>query len=326
MLVTLDETSNILDNSIYLDRNLNSVALIPVVENSRLGCNIVAYDKLAELQEEYNLDIDDAISVVMESNNLDNLAVSVPEGLVMLYPEIVNECDVVIEEASPNSYSSILLEESLDYWLETGDDSPLYNYIHEVLDNVSKSTLGRTAKSLHVKNRRRALQKLRDIEKRSGTKFSKTTRNAFIREYGDGDNLRMLINANKRLSDIERNNKWYNKLKRGASEKFNSGKNWVKSNKLKAGLGAAGSAALSAGGAAIAANGGVGGLVQRLSALKARLRGAESQYNMAPPEQKGMIRTIIDKIKSMISTIVNKIKELSHKKIDISTRGVRYVD
>lgn len=363
MLISINKEEQILDNSFILDENLDCISSTPIIENDRLQCYIASIDDINNIKESYNISTQDAVSLLCDNNGIDDLAVSVSEGYAMIYPEIFYECNAVIAPVSEDAFETIYLDECLNYWLETGDETPLdeYTSLTEVLDYVRRFNVGDTdgndVLKQHYQKRKQAIADIRAYERVSGNKLSPGEFRSAVRGAVDPETL---VKTNKRLRNaavksgeyltFKDGNLYNSKTKErvpGAYERnkstdkgkpsgpsflsnvgsrikgyAGSGKNWVKNNKVKTGVGVGAAAGLGA----LAATGGVKKLTNKLSALKDRLRGAEQQYEMAPPEKKGFFKRIIDKIKSMISTIMNKIKSLGNKKVDISMSGVRYVD
>lgn len=362
MIITINEEERLLDNSYFLEENINPISITPIVENSRLGCHIVSIDDIENIKDSYSLTTEEAVASVCDENGIDDLLVSVSEGYVMLFPEIVNECNIAIEPVSEDAYETIQLDECLDYWLETGDETPLDEYVslNEILNYSRRNLTTDNLIKAHMAQNKKAKEDLKAYQRVTGKKLSPKEYRAMLRSMTGGPGH--LINIEKGLRSgavkngnylYEKDGKVYNSVSRKyvppvprnsggsgsnssgssffsslgskISNAASSGKKWASNNKSKIGIGA-GVGMAAAGAGILASNGGIKGLTNKLSALKDRLRGAENQYEQAPPEQKGLFRRIIDKIKSMIATIIEKIKSLKNKKVDISMDGVKYVD
>lgn len=357
MLITVNEEERVLDNSYFLEENINPISLAPVVENNRLGCHIVSIDDIDNIKDSYGVTTEDAVNAVCYENGIDDLLVSVSEGYVMLFPEIVNECNIAIEPVSEDAYETIQLDECLNYWLETGDETPLDEYasLNEVLNYSRRNLTTNNLIKAHMDKKKKAIEDLKAYQRVTGNKLTSGEYRSMLRSMTGGPGHLIKFEKGLRSNAVKQGNylyekdgKVYNSVTNkyvppvtGSSSKggksflsglgskisgaASSGKKWASGNKAKIGIGA-GVGMAAAGAGMIAANGGIKGLTNKLSALKDRLRGAEDQYEQAPPEQKGIIRRIIDKIKSMIATIIEKIKSLKNKKVDISMGGVKYVD
>lgn len=346
MLITINEEERVLDNSYFLEENIDPISLTPVVENSRLGCHIVSIDDIDNIKDSYGVTTEDAVNAVCYENGIDNLLVSVSEGYVMLFPEIVNECNIAIEPVSEDAYETIQLDECLNYWLETGDETPLDEYasLNEVLNYSRRNLSTNNLIKAHMDKKKKAIEDLKAYQRVTGNKLTPGEYRSALRSMTGGPGHLIKFEKGLRSDAVKKGNylyekdgKVYNSVTNkyvptisGSSSKgeksFLSGLgSKISKNKAKIGIGA-GVGMAAAGAGLVAANGGIKGLTNKLSALKDRLRGAENQYEQAPPEQKGLLRRIIDKIKSMIVAILEKIKSLKNKKVDISMGGVKYVD
>lgn len=115
MLIKESQIFDPLKDAIILDESLNSIPLIPVVENARLGVNLV---RLEDLNEDVTLeDIADYNRI-----SVDSLAVVVDEGTAILYPDILKELPCVIEPVSEDCYESKLVDYICNLCEENYDD------------------------------------------------------------------------------------------------------------------------------------------------------------------------------------------------------------
>ena len=117
-----------LDNQMYLteseSRLLNDINTIPVIENSRLGVNLVDYSNIERLLETTCYSVNEIISCIESVNNLDSLTVAVDDYKLILHPEIVNEMDnIVIKPLPKNDPADVFTETCLDKFMETMDES-----------------------------------------------------------------------------------------------------------------------------------------------------------------------------------------------------------
>lgn len=141
----LMEAANILNESVYLDESesMLSPTAIPVVENSRIGANVVAFEDIDRLTEENGIDYFDAMEAIAEANDIDpkNLAVAVPEWKIIENPGIVNEmANVVIKPMSEHDpmmeMAGVAVKASLD-----GDDSLLEDYTNFDFEPLLEKTV-----------------------------------------------------------------------------------------------------------------------------------------------------------------------------------------
>ena len=97
-----------LDNKINLTESesevLRDIKTIPVIENSRLGLNLVDYSNIENLIEDNHYhSLQDIANSIQEANGLDSLTIAVDDYKLILHPEIVNEMDnIVIKPLSKN--------------------------------------------------------------------------------------------------------------------------------------------------------------------------------------------------------------------------------
>ena len=118
MLIKESQIFDPLKDAVILDESLNSLPLIPVVENARLGVNLV---RLEDLNEDVTLeDIADYNKI-----SVDSLAVVVDEGTAILYPDILKELPCVIEPVSEDCYESKLVDYLCNLCEENYDESYL---------------------------------------------------------------------------------------------------------------------------------------------------------------------------------------------------------
>ena len=118
-----------LDSQTYLTESesevLRDIKTIPVIENSRLGVNLVDYSNIENLIEgNHYHSLQDIINSIQEANGLDSLTVAVDDYKLILHPEIVNEMDnIVIKPLPKNDPAYIFTEACLDKFMETMDES-----------------------------------------------------------------------------------------------------------------------------------------------------------------------------------------------------------
>ncbi len=104
----IQEAADILNESVYLNENecVLSPRAIPVVENSRIGACVVAFDDVERLAEDHGVDYITSMIAIAEANDIymDELAVSVPEWRIIAEPRVVNELsNVIVAPMSPDN-------------------------------------------------------------------------------------------------------------------------------------------------------------------------------------------------------------------------------
>lgn len=133
----IQEAADILNESVYLDESesLLSPVAIPVVENARIGANVVAFADVERLAEDHGVDYIDAMVGIAEANGIDmsHLAVSVPEWKIIANPEVVNELsNVVVAPISKNNPVYQFCEACVDMAIQEDEES----YIDTILMGV----------------------------------------------------------------------------------------------------------------------------------------------------------------------------------------------
>ena len=130
----LMEATNVLNESVYLDESEYKLSptAVPVVENGRIGANVVSFEDVYRLSEENGIDYFDAMNAIAEANGIDaqSMAVAVPEWKIIEDPSIVNEmANVVVRGISEND----LICESVGHAVSAlceGDDEGFSDYIN----------------------------------------------------------------------------------------------------------------------------------------------------------------------------------------------------
>lgn len=128
---------NLLDNSTYLNIGENIFSsTIPVLENRRLNTWIVDYNHINEFRETYNYSFDEAIEILKEENEIDNLAISIPEEYILEDNTIIDEIDnFVVNPCHDELYNflneMVLLED------EANDINDLTSLLQRALNNIN---------------------------------------------------------------------------------------------------------------------------------------------------------------------------------------------
>ena len=125
---TIQEASNILNESVYLDESeaVVSAKAIPVVENSRIGAYVVRLEDIVTFSEDHGVSYNNAMNSVAEANSIDidHLAVAVKETTIMANPGIVNELNNVVVTPLPKTDAMYQFTEAcVDAFIESGDTS-----------------------------------------------------------------------------------------------------------------------------------------------------------------------------------------------------------
>ena len=120
----VNESTSILENATYLSEYESTISpySIPIVENTRLGTNIVNYEDIERLCEEYGWSISKAMNKIANSNHTDNIVVSIEESTVVATPYITNYFrDYVIRPMSESHIVSRYVDYCVNAFLESGD-------------------------------------------------------------------------------------------------------------------------------------------------------------------------------------------------------------
>ena len=124
----IQEATDIINESVFLedDESITPVEYVPVVENKRIGANVVKFEDIDRITEEYSVSYLDAMEAVAEANeiSMDELAVAIPEWRIIANPEIVNELNnVVLTSANPNSDAYLFCEACVESFFEDEEES-----------------------------------------------------------------------------------------------------------------------------------------------------------------------------------------------------------
>lgn len=126
---SIQEAANILSESVYLaeEESQPSAVTIPVVENARIGANVVNLEDIHEFAEKTGLDYIGAAHAVAEANNIDydHLAVAVDEADIVADPSLVNEIDNVVIKNNSNVWMDGFCEAVINLYVESDGDEEL---------------------------------------------------------------------------------------------------------------------------------------------------------------------------------------------------------
>lgn len=137
----LDEAFSIMDEAVYLteEESLLSPIAVPVVENSRIGMPVVNFADVERISEENGISYNEAVESIAYANDLDDIAVAVPDYKLIIDPELVNEMtNIVLTPLPENDIVGSFTEECLDCWVESGD----VNYLLPLLE-ISEKLVGK---------------------------------------------------------------------------------------------------------------------------------------------------------------------------------------
>lgn len=144
--LTLNEASDILDESVYLTEDetvLNPIS-VPVLENTRLGICTVNYNDIYRICEDYGCFSDEALEAVAESSGIDvdSIAVAIDEADIILDPNLAYEFpQYVVNPINENSMEYLLAESALELFLEGDSEGYLdTDYLDLLVENVDDLT------------------------------------------------------------------------------------------------------------------------------------------------------------------------------------------
>ena len=134
---------SILDECMYLTKDESTIypQEIPIIENSRIGYNIVRFNDIESFMEDSNLSLNDAMYILAESNNIDpnDIAISIPEEDIIAYPELVNEVsNIVIEPINENDIEVQFVYECVDSYVNTGNEEYLQAIMEDSIEVLNE--------------------------------------------------------------------------------------------------------------------------------------------------------------------------------------------
>ena len=328
----LDEAFAIMDEAVYLteEESLLSPIAVPVVENSRIGMPVVNFADVERISEENGISYNEAVESIAYANDLDDIAVAVPDYKLIIDPELVNEMtNIVLTPLPENDIVGSFTEECLDCWVESGD----VNYLLPLLE-ISEKLVGKVLnKRLDVTNKGKQFydlyiaqngpdnapswDQLSNDQKRfyasqvdpslpSKSKKRKHTRTmALLNKYGmEGNNLKGSIDAKGLKQHFKNRNDELRK--RHEDEELKKNMN----NFFKNGAAAAAASA--------AANGG--------AAANADNNAADGNGNKKVEETKSWLekikQTCYNKPKDFIARQIKKIRDWAHRIQNSTETGI----
>ena len=304
----IQEAADILNESVYLteEESLLNVDTVPVVENKRLGTNIVAFADIERLAEDFDATYLDAMQTVAEANeiSMDELAVSVPEYEIIADPEIVNELNnVIIAPCNTRSYMYQVCEAAFDLAVEEDDEELLEAVIlnelsHGLKMHAAEKNLNRiekkgqglgllAAKYQEAKDNGASKEELKDMEDKIKQAADSTQK--------DFKRTRMSSYAAKHETDPDKNAaykvaafgggaiKGKEKLERALKNAKEAIKNSWPAKKI----------------------------AELISSLKAKYQNAKNNIPSDPSQ-----RTVFQKVLAAVASMIDKLSNLLSKKKD----------
>ena len=144
------QSLNLLESMQYIEP-INSAAMVPVVENARIGANVVALEDIMKFSESNGIeDLGYALSCVCEASNVDKstIAFSIQEENIIgyqQYSDIVQDIlsenvDVFVYPISRESGAYQLADTAVSYLEAYGDDSLLEAFINNDFNAFCEAT------------------------------------------------------------------------------------------------------------------------------------------------------------------------------------------
>ena len=192
---------SLLESMDYLteDESVYDAAMVPVVENGRIGANVIALEDIMEFCESNGIeDMGYAVSQICEASNIDpsTLAFSVQETSVIadddmaqLAADVMSEgCSVFAKPISENSDAFLLAEDAIDDVID-GDGTLFEAFVNDDFDTIYDSYLGEAARWKEVA----AVKKGMSVEKFGRSKDTKRMKHNM---GGNGRAVDRRVNAN----------------------------------------------------------------------------------------------------------------------------------
>ena len=100
-----DSVDSLLENAIYDDIDFSHSSCIPVVENARLGINIVSHANIQDLQMQHGITLEEAYQYIAEANNISIGSIAVA----------IDECDLILDPSLAALYGDNYVVNPLPY-------------------------------------------------------------------------------------------------------------------------------------------------------------------------------------------------------------------
>ena len=123
--------SYLMNEAVYVDNNILNPVTIPIIE-SNYGYHFLKFKDLDELCDNLGYSYDEALYEICNVNNIDDISVIIDEAVIIENPYIVNHFDsYVVNETSENSIEYRYCNSLLESYIDSGDESYLYQIIDE---------------------------------------------------------------------------------------------------------------------------------------------------------------------------------------------------
>lgn len=313
---------------------LNTLSSIPVINSEDYGY-IVDNDYVSNLAESLDLDTDDVVLMIMESNNIDDLSV------------VVKEEDVISMDYSPNLRYIVapLSEDDIEYmytdtciYLSEAYNDDRYLYLLEDLEAYDEGALdwmksqvktakdifhqlttGETPQQRAIRTGEDHTKELMPFEDRKKREKAIADKVKELKRNENGNNNWHSFNPNDKHEEELQNQKapksWYNRkkddyneLRATGSSRFKAGRSIAKDvgkdalelakKHKKATAGAAGIAAAGLGALALSSP----NARKRITALRNRIMGLEEK------NKQGRFSKVIAKLKAILNRLTSKFK------------------
>ena len=315
-----DSVDSLLENAIYDDIDFSHSSCIPVVENARLGINIVSHANIQDLQMQHGITLEEAYQYIAEANNISigSIAVAIDEcdlildpSLAALYGDnyvvnplpydnpVMQVCEALVEQAiieGDDEYLDIFEEADEQVLNElmkvvSGWDGRK-RFIKGVTNNMANAVKGHAS---YYANK--AYDKASNYNyKAAGLKAKNIAMNAGKSTIGGVQKVGRTLNNNKKLI--------------GAVGATALGAHMIgKGIKAYAKAKMIGNIAKAAGGVAKSAMDyrGRSLIAKKISSLGDRIDNLQQRQVNASPEQKSILQRMIDRIKSIIARLKAKL-------------------
>lgn len=102
----------------------NNIDIIPIIQFQE--SNLVSFEDLDRFCENNDYYLEDAIYDLMNTNNIDDIIVSIDESNLILYPELSEILpEYIVKPVNENDCVSIFVDNCVDLFLESGDEDYL---------------------------------------------------------------------------------------------------------------------------------------------------------------------------------------------------------
>ena len=278
---------SLLENMSYLteEESQYHAAMVPVVENARIGANVVALEDIMKFSESNGIeDLGYALSMVCEASGIEpnTIVFSVQETSVIadaevasLTRDIMNE-GVAIAAVPLSEYhpANILAEAAVSRLINTGDSSLLEAYVNDDLSMFAED--GEGVLNAPVKQRDRMSAENYEKQKKAAAQQKEDEFNAHYENSKTGPDGKPNPNyANP--ANVKDTDNMLEKIKKNA---VNKPRDWV---------------------------------AAKIASLNAKMRDVINAANAASPDKKGILLTIKKKLAQAIEWLTRHMNNLMVK-------------